>query len=55
MELIGWDGGVTVEIAFNLSQGGVDVLYVGKAIQQAADPKAAYDALVSEFNKQGAI
>ncbi len=52
---IGWDGGVTVEIAFNLSQGGVDVLYVGKAIQQAADPKAAYDALMSELNKQGAI
>ncbi len=52
---IGWDGGVTVENAFSLSQGGVDVLYTGKAVQQASDPKAAYDALVNETNKQGAM
>lgn len=52
---IGWDGGVTLENAFSLSQGGVDVLYTGKAVQQASDPKAAYDALVNETNKQGAM
>ena len=52
---IGWDGGATIENAFSLSQGGVDVLNVGGAIQKAADPAAAYNALVSEMNKQGVI
>lgn len=52
---IGWDGGVSAENAFSLSQGGVDVLYTGSAIQQASDPKAAYDTLVKEISKQGAM
>ena len=52
---IGWDGGVIAENAFSLSQGGVDVLYVGSAIQKAADPKVSYDTLTSEANKQGAM
>jgi ribulose-phosphate 3-epimerase len=52
---IGWDGGVNVENAFSLSQGGVDVLNVGSAIQKAVDPQAAYAALVNEINKQGVI
>jgi len=52
---IGWDGGVSAENAFSLSQGGVDVLYVGSAIQQAQDPKAAYEILVKEISKQGAM
>lgn len=52
---IGWDGGITVENAFSLAQGGVDVMYVGSAIQKAADPKAAYDSLVKEVNKQGVM
>lgn len=52
---IGWDGGVNIENAFSLSQGGVDVLNVGGAIQKAADPEAAYEALVGEINKQGVI
>lgn len=52
---IGWDGGVTVENAFSLAQGGVDVMYVGSAIQKASDPKAAYDSLVKEVNKQGIL
>lgn len=52
---IGWDGGANVENAFSLSQGGVDVINVGKAIQQAADPQAAYQAIVTEINKQGVI
>lgn len=51
---IGWDGGVSMENIYSLSQGGVDVLYVGGAIKQAADPKAAYDNLVNEVNKQQA-
>ena len=52
---IGWDGGVTIENAFSLAQGGVDVLNVGSAIQKAADPKDAYDKLVKEINKRGVI
>lgn len=52
---IGWDGGANVDNAFSLSQGGVDVINVGKAIQQAADPQAAYQAIVTEINKQGVI
>lgn len=44
---IGWDGGVNDETAKALAAGGVDVLNVGGAIQKAADPKSAYDILVS--------
>jgi ribulose-phosphate 3-epimerase len=52
---IGWDGGIAVENAFSLAQGGVEVFNVGGAIQKAADPKAAYDALLKEVNKQGVM
>lgn len=52
---IGWDGGVTLENAFSLAQGGVDVLNVGAALQKAANPKDAYDKLVKEINKRGVI
>ena len=52
---IGWDGGVSVENAYTLTQGGVDVLNTGGAIANAPDPKVAYDALVKEINKHGVI
>lgn len=52
---IGWDGGVNVDNAFSLAQGGVDVMSVGSAISKAADPKDAYDKLVKEINKRGVI
>ena len=52
---IGWDGGVAIENAFGLMQGGVDVLTVGGAIQRADNPKAVYDLLTKEVSKQGAI
>lgn len=52
---IGWDGGVNVENAFSLSQGGIDVLNVGGALAKADDPKSAYDTLVNEINKHGII
>lgn len=52
---IGWDGGVAVENAYNLAQGEVDVLNAGGAIAKAADPKAAYDTLVAEINKDGVM
>lgn len=52
---IGWDGGVNIENAYSLSQGGVDVLNVGGTLAKADDPQAAYTALVNEINKHGVI
>lgn len=52
---IGWDGGISIENAFSLAQGGVDVFNVGGAIQKADDPGKAYEALVAEINKQGVM
>lgn len=52
---IGWDGGVTIENAYSISQGGVDVLNVGKTIARSDDPQSVYATLVSEINKHGII
>ena len=52
---IGWDGGVSVDNAYNLTQGGVQVLNAGGAIQKSADPAATYQELVKEINKQSVI
>lgn len=52
---IGWDGGVTVENAFTLAQGGVDVLNVGGTIANSPNAAEMYQRLVSEINKHGVI
>ena len=52
---IGWDGGVSIDNAFSLSQGWVDVLNTGGAINNAADPASVYAALMKEISKQGVI
>jgi len=52
---IGWDGGVSVDNAFNLTQGGVDVLNVGGALAKAENPSEVYATLIKEINKQGII
>lgn len=52
---VGWDGGVNLENAFNLAQGGIDVLNVGGTIAKSADPGETYKALVAEINKHGVI
>jgi ribulose-phosphate 3-epimerase len=52
---IGWDGGASVENAYSLAQGGVDVINVGGAIASATDPQAVYAQFVSEVNKQGVM
>jgi ribulose-phosphate 3-epimerase len=52
---IGWDGGVSVENAYTLTQGGVDVLNTGSAIAESTDPALAYATLVKEINKHGVI
>lgn len=52
---IGWDGGVNVENAYTLTQGGVDVLNVGGAIAHSQVPADTYNELVKEINKHGVI
>lgn len=52
---IGWDGGVSPDNAYTLTQGGVDVLNTGGAIAKATDPGLAYATLVKEINKHGVI
>ena len=52
---IGWDGGVNVDNAYTLTQGGVNVLNVGGAIQRATDAELVYKQLVEEINKQGVL
>lgn len=48
---IGWDGGVMVDNAYSLVQGGVDVLNVGGAIQKASDPQAVFAKLQQEITR----
>jgi len=52
---IGWDGGVNIENAYTLTQGGVDVLNAGGAIANANNPAEVYQTLVREINKHGVI
>ena len=52
---IGWDGGVNLDNAYTLTQGGVNILNTGGAIQQAPDAQIMYKKLVDEINKQGVI
>ncbi len=52
---IGWDGGVNVDNAYTLTQGGVNVLNVGGAIQKSTDAELVYKQLVEEINKQGVL
>lgn len=52
---IGWDGGVSTDNAYTLTQGGVNVLNVGGAIAKDDDPANAYATLVTEINKHGVI
>lgn len=52
---IGWDGGVKIENAYTLTQGGVEVLNVGGEIANAQVPAETYNELVKEINKHGVI
>lgn len=52
---IGWDGGASIENAYTLSQGGIDVVNAGGAINNAAVPADAYASMVKEINKHGVI
>lgn len=48
---IGWDGGVSIDNAYSLVQGGVNVLNVGGVIQKASDPHAIFSKLQQEISK----
>jgi ribulose-phosphate 3-epimerase len=52
---IGWDGGVSLENAYTLTQGGVDVLNTGGTIATSDNPAGMYEALAKEINKHGVI
>lgn len=52
---IGWDGGASIENAFSLAQGGIDVINSGGAINQADDPATVYKKMLAEANKQSVI
>lgn len=52
---IGWDGGVTIDNAFSLSQGGIDVLNIGGEFSNSKDPHATYNAIVKELTKRSVI
>lgn len=52
---IGWDGGASIENAFSLSQGGIDVINTGGAIQNADEPESVYKAMQREIKKQSVI
>ena len=46
---------MSLENAYTLTQGGVNVLNTGGALANAEDPAATYEALVKEINKHGII
>jgi len=52
---IGWDGGVNIENAYSIAQGGVDVLNVGGTIARADNPEESYTALVNEIQKHRVV
>ncbi len=52
---VGWDGGAAVENVFGLSQGGVDVINTGGAINNAANPPEMYKRMVAEISKRSVI
>ncbi len=52
---IGWDGGVNLQNAFTLAQGGIDVLNSGGTIAKSVNPAETYAQLTNEINKNGVI
>lgn len=52
---VSWDGGANAENVFSLSQGGVDVINCGGAINSQPDAAVAYKQLVDELNKHSVI
>lgn len=49
---IGWDGGINVDNARAIAEGGVEVLNSGGFIQKAADPCRAYEDLTAALQRK---
>lgn len=52
---IGWDGGANADNVFSLCQGGIDVVNVGGAINNADEPAVMYQRMVDETNRRSVI
>ena len=52
---IGWDGGALLENVFSLSQGGVDVINVGGAINRSDNPSEMYAKMKTEVGRRGVM
>ena len=52
---IGWDGGANITNVRALAHADLDVINVGSAISQAADPAGAFQELVAEIDKNGVV
>ena len=52
---IGWDGGANMTNIRSIAHADVDVINVGSAISQAADPAQAFQELVAEIDKNGVV
>lgn len=52
---IGWDGGANLSNVRALAHADIDVINVGSAITQAADPAAMYQSLLVETEKKGVL
>ncbi len=52
---IGWDGGATIDNAYTLALGGVDVINVGNTLAAAADPAEVYRKLDFEVHRKDVL
>ena len=52
---VGWDGGANLSNIRALAHANIDVINVGSAITQAADPAAMYQSLITESEKKGVL
>jgi ribulose-phosphate 3-epimerase len=52
---IGWDGGANITNIRALAHADLDVINVGSAIAQAADPGEEFQSLVAEIDKNGVV
>ena len=52
---IGWDGGANMTNVRALAHADLDVINVGAAISQAADPAEAFQELVAEIDQNGVV
>lgn len=52
---IGWDGGATIDNAYTLALGGIDVINVGATLARAEDPAEVYRKLDFEVHRKDVL